>query len=405
MPPAIRRRVLTAAFLALALLLAVRLSSATAAIADEDYVGVTSDMATFRLVMVDGGDGIRTIEIGAPTNAFTASCFTSGAISPEGIVFGRAGIAPGPDRPVVDPSSGREGVLRITGRVLRDGIVTGDLSISGIPDDTGSSCAPRSFSWAAVARSTTTLPVSGATYRGIISAGESFGGLREAGTVSFVTAADGTSITTLKMAPTAECSTPDLAARIIPVTEGRAAFAEDRNAEASTAYARYRVALAGTSGVGTFYIDRDCPGCRPLAGVFVVEVAAPPATATATATPSPVASAVAPTPISTPVPTAPPAATSAGTFVAQPAFPPTGTRLAQVVFRGGTVAQLDAALTTARSTGAWAQSSDGTFVLYVVGAPSFVNDRFMRTFPNGFATTTALTVVGATPTPTFARPE
>ena len=67
--------------------------------------------------------------------------------------------------------------------------------------------------------------------------------------------------------------------------------------------------------------------------------------------------------------------------------------------------QLDAALTAARATGAWAQSSEGTFVLYVVGAPSFVNERFMRTFPNGFASTTALTVVGATPTPTFARPE
>ena len=404
MPSATRHRVLLAVFLALGVLLAARLSTATAAIVDEDYVGVTSDMATFRLVMVDGGDGVRTIEIGAPTNSFTASCFTSGAISLEGIVFFRGSIPPGPDRTVFDPTTGREGVLRITGRVLRDGVVTGDLSISGIPDDTGASCAPRSFSWAAVARATTTAAIGNATYRGTISAGETFGGLRDAGTVSFATASDGASISALKMAPTQECSTPDLAGRTIPLTDGRAAFAEDRNVDTGTAYARYRVALAGTSGVGAFYMERDRAGCRPLAGVFVVEVAAPPVVMP-TATPAPAASTLAPTPVATAAPTPPPVATITGTFVAPPVFPPTGSRLAQVVFRGGTVAQLDAALTSAGATGAWAQSSDRTFVLYVVGAPAFVNERFMRTFPTGFATTTALTVVGAAPTPTFGRPE
>ena len=88
--------------------------------------------------------------------------------------------------------------------------------------------------------------------------------------------------------------------------------------------------------------------------------------------------------------TAAPAA-GAGTFAAAPVY--SASKLAQVVFNGGTVAQLEAAVTAANGTGVWAQDSKGVFVLYIVGG-GFVNDAFKAAFPNGFAGVTAITVVG-----------
>ncbi len=68
-------------------------------------------------------------------------------------------------------------------------------------------------------------------------------------------------------------------------------------------------------------------------------------------------------------------------------------RLAQVVFNGGTVAQLDTALTDNKAAGAWAQDSKGAFQLYIVNG-GFVNAGFTAAFPTGFAGVTALTIVG-----------
>lgn len=90
-----------------------------------------------------------------------------------------------------------------------------------------------------------------------------------------------------------------------------------------------------------------------------------------------------------PAPAATPSA-GAGTFVAAPVFG-SGT-LAQVVFAGGTVAQLEAALIANGASGAWAQDASGRFLSYIVGV-GFVNNDFYAAFPKGFASATALTVV------------
>jgi hypothetical protein len=82
--------------------------------------------------------------------------------------------------------------------------------------------------------------------------------------------------------------------------------------------------------------------------------------------------------------------TGAGTFASTPVFSAGG--LAQVVYNGGSVAQLDAAISGAGAQGAWAQTSNGQFVLYIVNG-GFVNDAFKAAFPNGFSGVTALTLV------------
>ncbi len=82
--------------------------------------------------------------------------------------------------------------------------------------------------------------------------------------------------------------------------------------------------------------------------------------------------------------------TGAGTFANPPVFSTSG--LAQVVYNGGSVAQLEAAVTAAGAQGASAQASNGQFQLYIVNG-GFVNDAFRAAFPNGFAGVTALTLV------------
>lgn len=79
-----------------------------------------------------------------------------------------------------------------------------------------------------------------------------------------------------------------------------------------------------------------------------------------------------------------------GTFASPPNF---GTgKMAQVVFTGGTVAQLDAATSAAGGTGAWVQDSTGAFRLLIVGAPAFLRTAFEAAFPVGFTTVTGVTV-------------
>ena len=84
------------------------------------------------------------------------------------------------------------------------------------------------------------------------------------------------------------------------------------------------------------------------------------------------------------------AGTGTGTFSSPPNF---GTgKMAQVVFTGGTVAQLDAATSAAGGTGAWVQDSTGAFRLLIVGAPAFLRSAFEAAFPVGFTTVTGVTV-------------
>ena len=65
--------------------------------------------------------------------------------------------------------------------------------------------------------------------------------------------------------------------------------------------------------------------------------------------------------------------------------------IALVVVPGDTnMVLLDAMLLATQGRGAWAQTSDGIYVLYVRGGPAFVNQGFISTFPNGWAIPTSL---------------
>jgi len=83
--------------------------------------------------------------------------------------------------------------------------------------------------------------------------------------------------------------------------------------------------------------------------------------------------------------------TGAGGFAAAPVY--SASKLAQAVFNGGSVAQLETAVTAGNGTGVWAQDATGAFKLYIVNG-GFVNDAFKAAFPNGFSGVTAVTVVG-----------
>lgn len=86
------------------------------------------------------------------------------------------------------------------------------------------------------------------------------------------------------------------------------------------------------------------------------------------------------------------AQTAPGTFAAAPVYDPRG--LANVVFMGGTVDQLEAAALADGSNGAWAQDSTGAFQLLIVGGPAFLKDGFKAKFASGFGVT-AITLTRA----------
>ncbi len=69
--------------------------------------------------------------------------------------------------------------------------------------------------------------------------------------------------------------------------------------------------------------------------------------------------------------------------------------IAQVVFPGGSVADLETATASAGGTGVWAQDAAGAYQLLVVGGPGFLKDAFGAKFPGGFMTLVAVTVVRA----------
>ncbi len=80
-----------------------------------------------------------------------------------------------------------------------------------------------------------------------------------------------------------------------------------------------------------------------------------------------------------------------GGFAAAPVY--SASKLAQSVFNGGSLVQLEAAVTGGGGTGVWAQDSKGVFLLDIIGG-GFVNDAFKAAFPTGFSGVTAVTVVG-----------
>ena len=85
--------------------------------------------------------------------------------------------------------------------------------------------------------------------------------------------------------------------------------------------------------------------------------------------------------------------TGAGTFAGSVVFSAAPNKQASAVFNGGTIAQLETAVTAAKGTGVWAQDSKGNFVLDIVGGPTFVNAPFTTAFPTGFSGVTAVTIV------------
>jgi len=84
-------------------------------------------------------------------------------------------------------------------------------------------------------------------------------------------------------------------------------------------------------------------------------------------------------------PTTPPPATGDGTFTSAPA----ASGVSIVVFNGGTVAQL-AETAAGLDVVSISATVDGAFVVYVVGAPAFVNAAFNAAFPDGLAAGTAV---------------
>jgi len=78
-------------------------------------------------------------------------------------------------------------------------------------------------------------------------------------------------------------------------------------------------------------------------------------------------------------------------FLATPVFSGNGQALA--VFSGGTVADLERAAAAAHAAGVWAQDAGGAYRLLIVGGPAFTSDAFTASFPAGFASVTAVTLV------------
>lgn len=85
-----------------------------------------------------------------------------------------------------------------------------------------------------------------------------------------------------------------------------------------------------------------------------------------------------------------PPAGGKGTFVAAPNFG-AGTS-ALVIFNGGTVAELEAAVLAAGGSGVWVQDASGAFQLLIGNGPMFLRDAFAAKFPGGFTGLLSVTV-------------
>ena len=91
-------------------------------------------------------------------------------------------------------------------------------------------------------------------------------------------------------------------------------------------------------------------------------------------------------PTPTPVPVG-----QSGLFAAAPVFTSSGQALA--VFRGGTIAQLEAAARAAQANGVWVQDASGSYQLLILGGATFIRDTFVARFPAGFPGDIAVTLV------------
>ena len=74
--------------------------------------------------------------------------------------------------------------------------------------------------------------------------------------------------------------------------------------------------------------------------------------------------------------------TGKGTFAAAPNFGMG--MLAQVVFNGGMVGELEAAALAGGGSSVWVQDSTSAFQLLIAGGPMFLKSEFMARFPGGF---------------------
>ncbi len=92
------------------------------------------------------------------------------------------------------------------------------------------------------------------------------------------------------------------------------------------------------------------------------------------------------------VPTAP---ATTGTFITAPSFG--AGYLTLVVFNGGSVDQLEAAVRQAGASGAWVQDANGTFSVLIPGGPAPLREAFVRSFPKEFAPMTPILLVRSTP--------
>ncbi len=79
-----------------------------------------------------------------------------------------------------------------------------------------------------------------------------------------------------------------------------------------------------------------------------------------------------------------------GVLAGTPRFDTTGKALA--VFNTGTVDELANEGVKAGATGIWVQDPSGTFQVFVIGGPTFINDQFRAKFPNAFGVTSVLLV-------------
>ena len=85
-----------------------------------------------------------------------------------------------------------------------------------------------------------------------------------------------------------------------------------------------------------------------------------------------------------------PPAGGKGTFVSAPNFGAGSSAL--VIFNGGTVAALEAAVLAAGGSGVWVQDASGTFQLLIGNGPMFLSDAFSAKFPGGFTGLLSVTV-------------
>ena len=154
-----------------------------------------------------------------------------------------------------------------------------------------------------------------------------------------------------------------------------------------TQIAGTQVALSSNGGASTSFVAPPMTGSALQFRVAVSDGS--PEIVSDTVTVNITTAAPAPTPTSVPTTVSPPTG-GTGNFAAPVVYAPSGQAL--VVFRGGTVAQLEAAARAANATGVWAQDASGAYQLLIIGGASFIRDAFIAKI-RSFTSDTAVTLV------------